>query len=257
MTVLTLDVGNSQIFGGLFVDGQLQLRFRRTSREQISSDEIGLFLCQVIRENHFNPRDVLHIVISSVVPELNHSVSSACIKYFDIRPLMLVAGIKTGLQISIPNPLELGADRIANVVAAMHQYPGHDLVVIDFGTAVTVCVVTAKKTYLGGLIAPGLRLSMRALEQNTARLPSVEINVPQTVIGRTTITNIQSGLYFSAVGMVREVLMRLRSQQQVSEDFKVIGTGGFSRFFLNENLFDYHDPDLVLNGLYRVYELNL
>lgn len=256
MTVLTLDIGNSQIFGGLFVDGTLKLRFRKTSKEQISSDEIGLFLRQVIRENHFDPSALTHIIIGSVVPELNHSVSSACIKYFNLRPLMLAAGVKTGLQIKVPNPLELGADRIANAVAAMHQYPGYDLVVIDFGTAATVCVVTAKKEYLGGLIAPGLRLSMTALEQNTARLPSVEITVPESVIGRTTITNIQSGLYFSAVGMVREVLMRLRSQDQVAEDFKVVGTGGFSRLFLEENLFDYHDPDLVLNGLYRIYELN-
>ena len=256
MTVLTLDIGNSQIFGGLFHEGTLQLRFRKTAKEQVSSDEIGLFLSQVIRENHFDPSAVKHIVISSVVPELNHSVSSACIKYFSLRPLMLAAGVKTGLQIKVPNPLELGADRIANAVAAMHQYPGHDLVVIDFGTAATVCVVTAKREYLGGLIAPGMRLSMAALEQNTARLPSVEINVPESVIGRTTISNIQSGLYFSAVGMVREVLTRLRSQGQVAENFKVVGTGGFSRLFLDEQLFDYHDPDLVLNGLYRIYELN-
>ena len=128
--------------------------------------------------------------------------------------------------------------------------------VLDFGTAITVCVVTAKREYLGGLIVPGLRLSMEALEQNTARLPTVEIKVPDALVGRTTVENIQAGLYYSALGMCKEVVARLKAGGQVSDQVKVIGTGGFSRLFLEEGIFDAHEPDLVLKGLYRVHELN-
>jgi len=254
--IIALDVGNSQIFGGVFRDGELIFRFRKTSGLHLSSDEFGIFLRQVLCENDLNPEQVQRIVIGSVVPELNHSINSACIKYFDIRPLNLQAGLKTGLKLKIASPNELGADRIAGAVAAMRRYPNKNLVIIDFGTAITVCVITAEKEYLGGLIVPGLRLSMMALEQNTARLPTVEIQVPESLIGRTTVENIQSGLYYSALGMAKEVVHRLHQDARLKDGFMIIGTGGFSGLFTDEALFDAHDPDLVLKGLYQVHLLN-
>lgn len=255
--ILTLDIGNSQLFGGLFIEDDIQLRFRRTSKERASSDEFGLFLKQVIRENGFDPDDIQDIVVSSVVPESNHSVNSACIKYFDIRPLMLQAGLKTGLNLRIKNPQEVGGDLIAGMVAAAYQFQDKPLIVVDFGTATTICVVSRKREYLGGVFVPGLRLSMEALEQQTSSLPTVEIKVPDVVLGRDTVENIQSGLYYSSLGMIKEVCNRLRSDTfKNDKDVMVIGTGGFSRLFESADIFDVIEPDLVLHGLYKIWQLN-
>lgn len=255
--ILALDIGNTQLFGGVFNDNKLELRFRRTSRDQASSDEFGLFLKQVLRENDFEPKQIKAIIISSVVPELNHSINSACIKYLNLRPLMLQAGLKTGLNLKIKNPNQVGGDLIAGMVAAIAQFPNKPLVVIDFGTATTLCVVTRQSEYLGGLFVPGLRLSMEALEQNTSSLPTVELKVPEALIGRDTIENIQSGLYYSALGMLKEVCHRLREETFKNDnDLMVIATGGFSKLFEQEKLFDIIEPDLVLHGLYKIWQLN-
>lgn len=255
--ILTLDIGNTQLFGGLFLDGKLELRFRRTSRERASSDEFGLFLKQVIRENGFDPAKVQDIVISSVVPELNYSLSSACIKYFEIRPLLLQAGLKTGLNLRVKNPQEVGGDLIAGMVAAAHQFANTPLLVVDFGTATTVCAVSREREYLGGVIVPGLRLSMEALEQKTSSLPTVQIKVPEHVLGRDTVENIQSGLYYSSLGMLKEVCAQVRATTFKREkNVMVIGTGGFVRLFEEAKLFDVIEPDLVLHGLFKLWELN-
>jgi len=255
--ILTLDIGNTQLFGGVFsTDGKLKLKFRKTSKDRSSSDEHGLFLRQVLRENGIDPNDVAHIVIASVVPEMNHSINSACIKYFDIRPLMLQAGLKTGLKIKVQNPKEMGADLVANAVAAVAQYPDQNLIVIDFGTATTVSVVNKNKEYLGGIIMPGLRLSVLSLVSGTAQLPSVEILVPDRVIGRTTVEHIQAGIYYSALGMIREVCERSAQEAFNSEKPMVIGTGGFANLFANAQVFDVIEQDLVLHGLFYIFQYN-
>ena len=169
--ILTLDVGNSQIFGGVFHDQELTLRFRKPSRPPASSDELGLFLRSVLRENGADPAGVEQIALCSVVPEIIYSLRSCCRKYFGLDPFILRAGVKTGLRIRYRNPLEVGPDRIANAVGATHLYPDQHLIVIDFGTATTFNVVHANRDYLGGIILPGLRIAMEALEKNTARLP--------------------------------------------------------------------------------------
>ncbi len=185
--ILAIDVGNSQIFGGVFSDGVLRLRFRRTSKSGASSDEIGIFLRSVLRENGLDPASVDQIGICTVVPEVLHSLRNACVKYFDRNPFILQAGVKTGLKIRYKNPIEVGADRIANAIAAGHQYPGQDLLIIDFGTATTFCAINAEKEYLGGVITAGVRISMEALEHKTSKLPAVEIIQLETCLGRTTV----------------------------------------------------------------------
>ncbi len=254
--ILTLDVGNSHLYGGLFEGDNIRLRFRKANHHAHSSDEYGLFLKSVLRENQIEPHQVKHIVMASVVPESNHSISSACIKYFDLRPLILQAGLKTGLKIKYRNPLEVGADRIANSLGAMALYPAENLLIADFGTATTICVVSRAQEYLGGVIAPGLRLSMETLEKNTAKLPTVEIKVPEAVIGRSTTDCIQSGLYYSALGMVKEIIAQVKRDMFANEPLLVIGTGGFSSLFAQE-LFDVVEPDLVLIGLRRLQTLNM
>lgn len=246
--MLCLDVGNSHIYGGVFQHDEIGLRFRHASKES-TSDEIGLFLKQVLRENACDPAAITHIAIGSVVPQLDYSLRSACIKYFSMEPFFLQAGVKTGLNIQYRNPIEVGADRIADAIAATHRFPGKPLVVIDFGTATTLCVVNSKKGYLGGAILPGLRLSMNALSNHTAKLPAVDLVRVQRVIGRSTVESIQSGLYFGALGAVRELIQQVKQQHFPEEKFLVLATGGFAGLFEQEKIFDHILPDLVLEGL--------
>ena len=255
--ILTLDVGNSQIFGGVFDDRQeLAIRFRKTSRPPTSSDELGLFLRSVLRENGIDPSRITQIALCSVMPEILYSLRSCCRKYFDVDPFILQPGAKTGLKIRYRNPLEVGPDRIANAIGAVHLHAGHNVIVIDFGTATTIDVISSQRDYLGGIILPGLRIAMEALEKNTARLPTVEIVQPSELVGRSTVESIQSGLYFGNRAMIRELTREIRVHTFGGEPATVIGTGGFVRLFERENLFDVLLPDLVLIGLHRALALN-
>lgn len=254
--ILTLDVGNSQIYGGLFVEGQLKLQFRKSSKHGNSSDEIGLFLRQVLRENVIQPSDVKEIALCSVVPDLIHSVGSACMKYFSMSPFILRAGVRTGLKIKYRNPLEVGADRIANAIGATQLYPNQNLIIIDFGTATTFCALTSERDYLGGIILPGLRLAMESLETQTAQLPKVEIKTVDQIIGRSTIESIQSGLYWGTLAQVQGLIQKIRDEGFKGQDALVIGTGGFSSLFEKEKLFDKHIPELVHLGLREALILN-
>lgn len=254
--ILCIDIGNSQIHGGVFNDDELVMQFRKTSRQQFSSDEIGLFLKMVLRENDIAPDTISGISICSVVPDLNHSIRNGCLKYFKIEPFFLKAGVKTGLKIKYRNPLEVGTDRIANAIAATSLFPNKNIIVIDFGTATTFCAISKTKDYLGGIILPGIRISMEVLESKAAQLPSVEIKKPENVVGRSTVESIQSGLFYGQVGTVREIKNKIISEV-FSDDVPVtIGTGGFSSLFESEGLFDLTLPTLVLKGLLNSYRLN-
>jgi len=255
--ILTLDVGNSQIYCGLFRDDKIVLQFRKSSRPAVSSDEFGVFFKSVLSSNGFDPSQIQNVAICSVVPELVHSLKGACQKYFSKTPFILQAGVKTGLKIKYRNPIEVGADRIANAIAATQQFPGQHLVIVDFGTATTFDVVTASRDYLGGLIIPGFRLAMVSLESGTSKLPRVEIVKPEELVGRSTVESIQSGLYFGNLAMVKEITKQIRHEYFNKEKALLIGTGGFSRMFEKENVFDIFAPDLVLQGLYSAFKMNM
>ena len=254
--ILTLDVGNSQIFGGVFDHGDLILRFRRTAHSSLSSDELGLFLRSVLRENGSDPVRVEQIALCCVVPDVIYSLRSCCRKYFGLDPFVLQAGAKTGLKIRYRNPLEVGPDRIANAIGAMHLYPDRNLIIIDFGTATTFDVVRATRDYLGGVIVAGPRIAMEALEKNTARLPTVEIVPATELIGRSTVESIQSGLYFGNRAVVKGLTHEIRETAFRGEPVVVIGTGGLSRLFEREHVFDILLPDLVLIGLEHALSIN-
>ena len=254
--ILALDVGNSQMFGGVFCEGQLTIRFRKPCRPPTSSDELGLFLRAVLRENGGDPSQIAQIAVCCVVPEVIYSLRSCCRKYFGVDPFVLQAGAKTRLRIRYRNPLEVGPDRIANAIGGTHLYPDRNLIIIDFGTATTLDVVRAGRDYLGGIILPGLGISMEALEKNTARLPSVEIVPATELVGRSTVECIQSGLYFGNRAMVQELTRQIRDAAFRGEPAVVIGTGGFSRVFDRERVFDVVLPDLILAGLERALALN-
>jgi type III pantothenate kinase len=253
---LVLDVGNAHIYGGVIDGERLTMRFRKASRPAGSSDELGLFLLGVLRENGHDPARIGQIALCSVVPEIVYSLRSCCRKYFRIDPFILQAGAKTGLKIQYRNPLDVGPDRIANAIGALHLYPGTNLIIVDLGTATTFEAVTANREYLGGLILPGIRTGMEALETHTARLPTVEIVPPAALIGRSTVECIQSGLYFGNRAMIAALTREIRGQVFRNEPAVVIGTGGFSRLFDQEALFDAVLPDLILVGLDRALALN-
>lgn len=254
--ILCLDVGNSQIFGGVFEDSKLRLSFRRNSKTGASSDEIGIFLRSVLRENDIDPRSVKQIALCTVVPEVLHSVKNACLKYFNLNPFVLQAGVKTGLKVRYKNPLEVGADRIANSIAATHLYPNQNLVIVDFGTATTYCAISKDKDYLGGVITAGLRISTEALESRTSKLPAVEIIPHQECLAKTTVESIQSGLYFGTIGQVKEIVSRIAAEAFEGQMPKLIGTGGFASLFSKIGLFDEEKPDLVLTGLQIALKMN-
>jgi type III pantothenate kinase len=254
--ILALDVGNSQIYGGVFEKENLKFRFRKTSKTGASSDEIGIFLRSVLRENSMDPSKVKHIVMCSVVPDVVYSLKNACKKYFNITPFLLQAGVKTGLKIDYRNPLEVGADRIANSIAAVQLYPKKNILIVDLGTATTFCAISENKEYLGGSIVAGLRLNVEALESKTAKLPSVEIVAMKEALGRSTIESIQSGLYFGHLGTMREISQRISQECFAGEKPFIIGTGGFSSLFEKEKIFDVTQPDLVLQGLMFALKMN-
>lgn len=254
--LLTLDVGNSQLHGGVFDGDTLRLQFRKTTQPIGSSDEFGVFLRTVLRENDLDPREVGRVAICSVVPPVAYPLRAACLKYFNREPFVLQAGVKTGLKIKYRNPGEVGADRVACAIAAAQMHPGKDVMVVDCGTATTVEVITASGDYLGGAILPGIGISAEMLSSRTAKLPRVEIARPDAALGRTSAESIQSGLYHGHVGAIRNVVSELVGECFQGKRPQVVGTGGFARMFAAEELFDEIVPELVLFGLKRAEELN-
>ncbi len=249
--LLCIDIGNSHIYGGVFLNDKIQLYFRHTAKA-CTSDEIGIFLINVLKENHCQPTNITQISICSVVPQLDYSVRAACVKYFHIEPLFLHYNSQKILNLKYHNPIEIGADRIANAIAAVHFIPNKNLIIIDFGTATTFCVITSQKEYLGGAILPGLRLSMEALSNNTAKLPNVEIIKSEHIIGKSTIESIQSGIFYGAIGACREIIKHINNEilhTTNEQNSYIIATGGFAGLFEQQNIFNQLMPDLVLHGI--------
>ena len=253
--LLTLDVGNSQIFCGVYDGEDLKTTFRRTSSVRASSDEFGLFFRTILRENGIDPAEIDMAAICSVAPDAVHSLRNCFRKYFRFEPFLLQPGVKTGLKVRYRNPLEVGADKIANAIGALGRFPGRNLVIVDFGTATTLCAVSKDKEYLGGIITPGMNLSMAALEANTARLPVVEIVRPAEVLGRSSVESIQSGLYYGTLAAVRALAAAIVREHFSTDPPLIVGTGGFGRLYEAENLFDEFVPELPLEGLRRAVEL--
>lgn len=253
---LCLDVGNSHIYGGVYDSGRALLTFRKSSKTGASSDEYGLFFRSVLRENKLDPELIDSVALCSVVPEVVYTISAACQKYFNKPPFLLQAGVKTGLKIQYRNPLEVGADRIANAIAGIDRFPNENLIIVDLGTATTLCVVGKDRSYRGGIILPGLKMSMQALESGTSKLGSVEIVRKDICLGRATAESIQSGLYFGHLGALKEIMQRVQHETFEGQKPKVIATGGFASLFEGTDLFDEVIPDLVLRGLLVALALN-
>ncbi len=245
--LLCLDVGNTHIYGGVFLGNKLQLRFRCTSRQGMTSDEIGSTFKAILRENAIDPKQITKIAISSVVPSIDYSLRSACLKYFSITPFELHRHVID--QIIFDDEADaLGADRIATLMGARHRYPNQNLLVIDLGTATTACVLDQHNHYRGGLIQSGMRLNMESLAQQTAKLSDVSIVKPKQLFSSTTDDQIQSGLYYAQLAMIMSARNAMKKELNMT-DFVCIGTGGFAHLFQDEGVFDAVESDLVLEGL--------
>ena len=259
--ILTLDIGNTNIKTALFDGDEMVNYWRLSTSITNTSDEYGITIMSLFRHAGHDPKDVEGIVMSSVVPTVNFTIEHMCQNYFGITPMVIGPGVKTGINIRYENPRELGSDRIANAVAAFEEYGGEKPVIfIDFGTATTFGVVdTDEKTgtgsFLGGAIFPGIKLASEALTSGTAKLPRFALAKPEHVIGRTTLTNLQSGMFHGYVGMVSNVVKRMK--QELGRDALVVATGGMAVLIAEESkVIDKLDGLLTLKGLRLIYEKN-
>ena len=270
--LLAIDVGNTNTVLGLYkLEGEpgspatgpgrrgdakpeLAAHWRVTTHRSQTADEYGVFFVNLFEMRGLAPSQVSHIIISSVVPPVESTLRRVCEDYFHTKPLFVEPGIKTGMPVLQDNPADLGADRLVNSVAAFERYGG-PCIVVDFGTATTFDVISAKGEYLGGAIAPGLGLSADALFSHAARLSRVDIKRPPKVIGTNTVTHLQSGLYFGYIGLVDGILERIVAELGTKP--RVIATGGLARQIAEDSRFITEIDDmLTLDGLLILFERN-
>jgi len=252
--LLVIDVGNTNIVLGLIEDEELVRTFRVSTTER-TTDETGVLLLTLLQNRGVAPEDVHGAIIGSVVPSVQYSLEKALRRYLDVDPLVVGKKLRTGMQIRTDNPREVGADRIVNGVAAWHTYGG-PVVVVDFGTATTFDCVSADCAYVGGAIAPGLRIAEQALFSKTAKLPRVEVERPPSAIGTNTVHAIQSGLFWGYVGLVDSLVTRCRAE--LGDDVRVVATGGLSRLIAPEvPQIEAVDGWLTLHGLRILYDMNV
>ena len=254
--VLVVDIGNTNIVIGVYKDDELLGNWRMVTRSEKTSDEYGIFILNLLNYNNIDFKSIDSVIVSSVVPDVMHSFSNSMIKYFNIKPLIVGPGIKTGITICTNNPREVGADRIVSSVAAYDRYGG-PIIVIDFGTATTYDVISEKGEFKYGITSPGIVISADALWSKTAQLPKIEIKKPLSVLATNTITSMQAGLVYGYIGQVEYIVMKIKEELNI-QDIKVIATGGLGRMMSEEtSVIDIYDPNLLLKGLKIIHDKNI
>lgn len=249
--LLVIDVGNTHITLGLFDGKELKATFRMTAKQPRTSDEYGIQLCDLLEHKDFDVKQVDAVIVSSVVPDIMHSLGSAIIKYFHVKPYV-PSTLDMGLKINTEHPKEIGPDRIVDAVAAYEKYGG-PVIVIDFGTATTYDVVSEDGVFEGGVISPGIRTSARALWGGAAMLPEIEIRKPNSIIAKETVSSMQGGLVFGYIGQTEYIVRKIK--EEGFENAKVIATGGLGNIIVPEtDVIDIYDPMLTLDGLRFIYE---
>ncbi len=257
--LLAFDVGNTNIVLGVYKEDVLVHNWRLETDKNRSADEYGMVIHQFFQYEGLSLFDVEDVIISTVVPSLLFTLQHMSTKYFNKQATVVGPGVKTGIIVKYDNPKQVGADRIVNAVAATAKYAGN-LIIVDFGTATTFCAVTAKQEYLGGTIAPGLKISSEALFEKTAKLPRVDIETPNQVICKTTSESMQSGLVYGYVGLVSYLVEKMKKElAEITGDSNVtvIATGGFATMIAAEtDCINCVDKMLTLDGLKIIYDKN-
>lgn len=259
--LLAFDVGNTNIVLGVFKEGQMIANWRMETDNKKSADEYGMIISQLFKYEGLKMENVRDVIISTVVPSVLYTLQHLSMKYFNRKAMVIGPGIKTGLIVKYDNPKQVGADRIVNAVAAHAKYGG-PLIIIDFGTATTFCAVSEKAEYIGGTIAPGLKISSEALFEKTSKLPKVELEEPGHVICRNTINSMQSGLVYGHMGMVDYIVKKMKKELleycgNDEKEVKVIATGGLATLIdAGIDCIDHVDKMLTLEGLQLIYEKN-
>ena len=253
--LLVIDVGNTTTVLGVFDRKRLVGNWRLTTTSRRTADEIGIVVLELFRLAGLRPKEISGIILSCVVPPLLNPFTDACKRYFSRAPLVVGPGIRTGMPILSRNPREVGADRIVNAVAAYERFRG-EVIVVDFGTATTFDFVSGRGEYMGGVICPGMMISLDALYHRASKLPRVEFAKPKSVIGKDTVHSMQSGIYYGYVGLVDEIVTRMVEEAEGAE-VRVIATGGFSELIGSESkTIEEVDPLLTLEGLRILFERN-
>jgi len=251
--LLAIDVGNTNMVLGVYSGKKLLHHWRLETKKERTADEFGIFFKELFGYASIRLDDVGAVVISNVVPPLEFSLQRMCQRYFNLVPRFVTAAMKLPVKIGYRNPQEVGADRIVNAVAGVQKY-GAPLIIVDFGTATTFDFISKRKVYKGGCICPGIAISNEALFQHASKLPRVEIKRPSAIVGRNTIESIQAGIFYGYVGMVDEIVRRMK--KETGARCKVVATGGFLSLITEASrTIDVADPFLTLEGLRLINEL--
>lgn len=255
--IICIDVGNTNVKYAIYDEKRLKISFRVATDLKKTSDEYGSQLVNMLKVMEIKRSSITGGILSSVVPSLDYTIDRMCDLYLGIKPLHIEPGLKSGLNIRCDDAREVGADRIVNCVSAIVKYGGNTpMIVIDFGTATTFNVINANNEFIGGVIAPGIKGSLDSLVNGTAKLPRVEIEAPDSIIAKNTVTNMQAGIVFGFAGLVEYIVTRIKREMKVPR-MKTIATGGFSEIIAKEvSCIDEVDKLLTLEGLRYLYELN-
>lgn len=253
--LLAVDVGNTNIVIGLFKKDELIINWRMSTDKSKTADELGMLISQLFNYNNYNMEDITDVIISSVVPSIMYSLEHMSKKYCNCEAIIIGPGIKTGLNIKYDNPRQVGADRVVNAVAGLEKYGG-PIIIVDFGTATTFCAINDKKEYLGGTIAPGIKIGSDALYQKAAKLTKVELVKPNRVICKSTNESIQAGVTLGYVGLVEYIIKRMKVELN-EPNCTVIATGGLASMIAEEtDCINHIDRMLTLEGLLYIYKMN-
>jgi type III pantothenate kinase len=252
--LLAIDAGNTNIVFGIYQGETQRGQWRAETRTGRTADEYAVWLNQLLAHDGIEPSRINAAIIASVVPEAMFHLRGLCLKYYGCEPLIIGENVDIGVELAVDNPREVGADRVVNAVAAHSRYAGA-LIVIDFGTATTFDVIDSAGAYRGGVIAPGVNLSLEALHMAAAQLPRIAAKRPQAVIGSGTISAMQSGVYWGYVGLIEGLVARITAE--FGEPMTVIATGGLAPLFQSATtVIEHIDVDLTMAGLLEIYRRN-
>ena len=251
--VITIDVGNTNITVGVFRGDEVMATFRITTKMPRTSDEYGMLLSNLLEQNKIRHDDIEDAIIASVVPNVMHSLEGAIIKYFGINPIIVEPGTKTGIRVVTENPRQIGADRIVDAAAAYELYGG-PVLVLDFGTATTYDLVDKNGAFVSGVTAPGIRISAKALWEDAAKLPEIEIRKPESILAKETISSMQAGLVYGQIGQTEYIVKHMIEEDEMGP-VKGVGTGGWGRRGAWESVVGVvYDPNLTLKGMNLIYK---